>query len=160
MGAAAFPLRDHFQLIEPGATLTIHGPVKWFEGHTYEPLQVVRKAKIGESDSKPVADAAQGAPPADGQGAPNQDAGTPTSPSPAPAAPPVVAPRGPEIPLKPEANTNELSTRACVKGYGFYEPLIVALYCLITSIATAGICFLIYLSYIKSEGASAGRKAK
>jgi hypothetical protein len=35
LGAAAYPLRDHYQLIESDGTLTVHGPVRWYQGHQF-----------------------------------------------------------------------------------------------------------------------------
>jgi hypothetical protein len=39
IGAAAYPVRDRFQLVRMRSTLSMHGPVHWFAGHGYQPLQ-------------------------------------------------------------------------------------------------------------------------
>lgn len=38
IGAAAYPVRDRFQLTRVRSTLSLHGPVHWFQGHGYLPL--------------------------------------------------------------------------------------------------------------------------
>ncbi len=35
IGASIYPVRDRFQFTRTRSTLNIHGPVKWFAGHTY-----------------------------------------------------------------------------------------------------------------------------
>eukprot|EP01121_Diplochlamys_sp_Union-15-3_P003689 TRINITY_DN1362_c0_g1_i1.p1 TRINITY_DN1362_c0_g1~~TRINITY_DN1362_c0_g1_i1.p1 ORF type:complete len:230 (-),score=30.83 TRINITY_DN1362_c0_g1_i1:18-707(-) len=35
MGGAAYPVQDHFQPVQKGTYLKIHGPVKWFKGHYF-----------------------------------------------------------------------------------------------------------------------------
>ncbi|KAI9033028.1 hypothetical protein DFJ74DRAFT_650476 [Hyaloraphidium curvatum] len=154
VGAAAYPLRDHFQLLEPGSMLTIHGPVRWFAGHSYEPLQPPPKPAVMKP-AAPAPAAAQNAPPAQ-QPVAGQPAATTTTASVTEAK----ASFTPAIPLSPIPNKNELSARACVKGYGYYEPYIVTLYCFMSSVATAGICYLVYVSFIKAEAIGGGRKNK
>ena len=38
LAAAVYPVRDHFQMVTPGADLTMHGPVRWFYRHSYDTL--------------------------------------------------------------------------------------------------------------------------
>jgi len=38
LGVAAYPVRDRLQLGKEGAVITIHGPVKWFHGHSFLPF--------------------------------------------------------------------------------------------------------------------------
>jgi hypothetical protein len=38
LGAAAYPVRDRFQLVGEGGTVNFHGPVRWFARHTFVPL--------------------------------------------------------------------------------------------------------------------------
>ncbi|KAL6079095.1 polyprotein [Balamuthia mandrillaris] len=38
LGAAAYPVGDRFQVAQPGSVITVHGNVKWFNGHTYLPF--------------------------------------------------------------------------------------------------------------------------
>ena len=35
IAASIYPLRDQFQIIQPGATINFHGSVKFFQAHTY-----------------------------------------------------------------------------------------------------------------------------
>jgi hypothetical protein len=177
VGGAAYPLRDHYQLLEVGSLLTIHGPVKWvvsfgllsfvadrfsvrwFAGHSYEPLKppagatTATPSAVAAPPAESAANAAEPAP----DPAEQQPAAKPTLPPKPVPEPPAVAP---QIPIQPIPNMNELSTRACKYGYGYYEPFIVGLYCFLSSVATGGLCFLFYVSFVKGEGASAGRKTK
>ncbi|KAJ3056734.1 hypothetical protein HK097_004595 [Rhizophlyctis rosea] len=36
LGAAAYALRDHYVMQPPDSVLDIHGPVRWFVGHTFD----------------------------------------------------------------------------------------------------------------------------
>lgn len=36
LGVAAYPVRDSFQPATPGGVITVHGPVKWFRGGTFD----------------------------------------------------------------------------------------------------------------------------
>ena len=38
IGAAAYPVRDRFQFTRVGSLLNLHGPVHWFNRHSYLPL--------------------------------------------------------------------------------------------------------------------------
>ena len=38
IGAAAYPVRDHFQETQKGSILNMHGAVRWFKKHGYEPF--------------------------------------------------------------------------------------------------------------------------
>eukprot|EP01090_Pellita_catalonica_P020891 TRINITY_DN7675_c0_g1_i1.p1 TRINITY_DN7675_c0_g1~~TRINITY_DN7675_c0_g1_i1.p1 ORF type:complete len:264 (+),score=15.12 TRINITY_DN7675_c0_g1_i1:37-792(+) len=38
IGAAAYPVRDHLQFAKQGSVITVHGPVKWFLGHSFQPF--------------------------------------------------------------------------------------------------------------------------
>ena len=38
IGAAIYPVRDRFQLGKLGGTLNVHGPVRWFDKHSFKPL--------------------------------------------------------------------------------------------------------------------------
>jgi hypothetical protein len=38
LGAAAYPVRNRLQFGKQGSTITMHGPIKWFNGHTYLPF--------------------------------------------------------------------------------------------------------------------------
>jgi len=38
LGVAAYPVRDRLQLGKQGVVITIHGPVKWFHGHSFLPF--------------------------------------------------------------------------------------------------------------------------
>eukprot|EP00824_Muranothrix_gubernata_P001353 TRINITY_DN11523_c0_g4_i1.p1 TRINITY_DN11523_c0_g4~~TRINITY_DN11523_c0_g4_i1.p1 ORF type:complete len:252 (-),score=40.51 TRINITY_DN11523_c0_g4_i1:32-787(-) len=38
IGATAYPLRDRFQLGRPDSLIHLHGPVRWFEKHSYASL--------------------------------------------------------------------------------------------------------------------------
>jgi hypothetical protein len=37
LGAAAYSVRDHFQIVQPGGVLQLHGKVHWFDGHAFVP---------------------------------------------------------------------------------------------------------------------------
>ncbi|KAK4531050.1 hypothetical protein CCYA_CCYA06G1907 [Cyanidiococcus yangmingshanensis] len=37
LGAAAYSVRDHFQVVQPGGVLNLHGKVHWFDGHAFVP---------------------------------------------------------------------------------------------------------------------------
>jgi hypothetical protein len=37
LGAAAYSVRDHFQIVQPGGVLNLHGKVHWFDGHAFVP---------------------------------------------------------------------------------------------------------------------------
>ncbi|KAJ3009620.1 UNVERIFIED_CONTAM: hypothetical protein HDU68_002579 [Siphonaria sp. JEL0065] len=36
LGGAVYPLNDHWVALEKGGDVLIHGPVRWFAGHTFE----------------------------------------------------------------------------------------------------------------------------
>src|SRR3989338_1142076 len=36
LGAAAYPIRDRFQFVALGSSLTVHGPVRWLRGSSYD----------------------------------------------------------------------------------------------------------------------------
>ena len=38
VAAGAYALRDRFQFVQPGVTLSLHGPVRWFDKATFTPL--------------------------------------------------------------------------------------------------------------------------
>jgi hypothetical protein len=38
LGVAAYPVRDQLQFGKEGSIITIHGPVRWFNGHSFQPL--------------------------------------------------------------------------------------------------------------------------
>ena len=38
LGASAYPVRDHVEVVMEGGQLNLHGPTRWFQGHTFVPL--------------------------------------------------------------------------------------------------------------------------
>ncbi len=38
IAAAVYPLRDHFHFVTPGTLVRMHGAVRWFHRHSYQPL--------------------------------------------------------------------------------------------------------------------------
>ena len=37
-GAAAYPVRDTFQFTQIGSVVNMHGPVRWFNRHNFDPM--------------------------------------------------------------------------------------------------------------------------
>lgn len=38
LGATSYPVRNRLQFGKPGSIVTMHGPIKWFNGHTFLPF--------------------------------------------------------------------------------------------------------------------------
>jgi hypothetical protein len=67
LGGTVYPLRDHWFAAEIGGAMLIHGPIRWFAGHTYEGsimedwmtrdenVDVGNTANIPEDNKKPLA---------------------------------------------------------------------------------------------------------
>ncbi|KAJ3328091.1 hypothetical protein HDU76_010602, partial [Blyttiomyces sp. JEL0837] len=51
LGGSVYPLMDHYVVAQQGKTFLIHGPVRWFVGHTFE--SSVMDAWISESADQP-----------------------------------------------------------------------------------------------------------
>lgn len=56
IGAAAYPVRDRFQYTRVRSTLNLHGPVKWFNKHSFlavgqAPLAVEAAARVADGTS-------------------------------------------------------------------------------------------------------------
>jgi len=47
VGVAAYPVRDRLQFGKEGTVITIHGPVKWFSGHSFLPFTSGRLSSPG-----------------------------------------------------------------------------------------------------------------
>ncbi|KXS21166.1 hypothetical protein M427DRAFT_51431 [Gonapodya prolifera JEL478] len=164
LGATAYPLRDNFQLVAPGYSLTLHGPVSWFEGHRFDPLHLssVPTPSIQASPPPPEADSS-------GEGS-HQDRMEKQILSKAMAklaeqngegdTAPTAKPIAPEIPLNPRPTRAELSERACVQEYGFVPGGWVTTYCLASGVGGGILALVLFRGFWLTEGLVEQRKQK
>eukprot|EP00656_Telonema_subtile_P051008 TRINITY_DN6753_c0_g1_i2.p1 TRINITY_DN6753_c0_g1~~TRINITY_DN6753_c0_g1_i2.p1 ORF type:complete len:240 (+),score=45.48 TRINITY_DN6753_c0_g1_i2:141-860(+) len=59
LGAAAYPLRDRFQYSKVNSVINLHGPVRWFQRHSFLPMSNVKAGSLphpsgGEHSRKEV----------------------------------------------------------------------------------------------------------
>ncbi|KAJ3200341.1 hypothetical protein HDU67_002125 [Dinochytrium kinnereticum] len=127
LGGSVYPLRDHWVLAPPGGFIIIHGPVRWFAGHTFEGT---------------VADAEKGNEPPEAQTIPanNKDMEDKAKNSERPGIAPKV--------LKP-LRKEELPTVAALLAA--VPPSLVIMYVSIGVGCTAGFAVLLYISYLKPK---------
>lgn len=61
VAAAAYPVRDKFQFVKRGSTVSLHGPVRWFDRGSYTPLAGASGEAAGAAGTSPMPAAGCGA---------------------------------------------------------------------------------------------------
>ncbi|KAJ3128991.1 Store-operated calcium entry-associated regulatory factor [Nowakowskiella sp. JEL0407] len=152
LGANAYA--HHMVTVESNAGITIHGPVRWFVGHTYE---MINKNDDEETSNAKVK--AASAPKAvliqkEHDGKPELAVPTnrkPDSQNPTPSA----------LALPPNLKLikhDEIPTLS--KLLNAVSPALVLMYCVLSASAATGVCVLIYLGWLKPALIREYRKLK
>ncbi|KAJ3192326.1 hypothetical protein HK101_006721 [Irineochytrium annulatum] len=128
LGGSVYPLRDHWVLAPPGGFIIIHGPVRWFAGHTFEG-SVQGAQNVPQIDDKTIPAA-------------NKDEDS--SEKAKQAERPGIAPKD----LKP-VSKEELPTVAALLAA--VPPSVVMMYVGVSVGCTVGVAALLYISYLKPK---------
>ncbi|KAJ1551631.1 hypothetical protein HK096_006248 [Nowakowskiella sp. JEL0078] len=146
LGATAYALRDQVVKVEPDAGIVIHGPVRWFIGHTYDMIadpeddeEETRKKLLAAGPAQFVAIKKS----EDTKINPESQTQQPTSP------PPHV------IKLLKKKELPTLS-----KLMNAVSPALVSMYCILSAGAATGVCLLIYIGWLKPALIKEYRKLK
>ncbi|KAJ3117393.1 hypothetical protein HDU96_006918 [Phlyctochytrium bullatum] len=129
LGGSVYPLRDHWVLAPPGGFIIIHGPVRWFAGHTFEGTvsDAERQAQEANSDGKTI--------PANNDAVGDKAKG---------AERPGIAPKE----IKP-VRKEDLPTVAALLAA--VPPSVVFMYVTVSVGCTAGLAALLYIAYLKPK---------
>ncbi|TPX73184.1 hypothetical protein CcCBS67573_g05543 [Chytriomyces confervae] len=147
LGGTVYPLRDHWVMAVKGSIILIHGPVRWFAGHTFEGTMqqaALLLANAKEADQK-------GGAAAGGSGDTIPAANEANKAKPPPADRPIIANSkqkkngGNVVPVK----AKDLPTVS--KLLSSVPRTMVFFYVLLSVGATAGLAGLVYYAYLKPK---------